>query len=337
MEPSTLSQFYDDLKSRMDAPSGAENKITRIQSDPSAGATMFSKPSDHFHMKSLKCRDKLVDDCRKHIIVDIYCHICPLDQSYIQGHQGMMKQDVDNMLAGKDMTATQYLTSAYEKTRAPLLEYLLWGTEAIGRQYMEDAVKKEKEADENGISLPEPDEVNTDNKEVAQQLVDVKQDSEYENFMDQLKAKTVKKIVTDVSKLINDKKEEQSMEFNPAASQEKLAEEDDGAVEESVFSACMDYLTRGIGPMMESVEDPDILMGLSIREATLNELDRCFQMEGSDLIRSKRRIGLGKGYIVNESACKSCVSKKENDGGDQGDGEKKEEQSDSKWEIGKKK
>ena len=307
MEPSSLSQFYDDLKSRMDEPSRPSDKLTRIQSNPVGG--LDGSTAGAWRMKAVKCRDKMVDDCRKHIIVDIYCHTCPLDQDYIDGNMGQMKQDVDKMLGGKDMSATQYLTSAYEKTKAPLLEYLLWSTEAIGRQFMEAADEKLKDVTDKAIDLPDPETPNADDPEVEQQLVDIKKDSEYENFMDQLKAKTVKKIVSDVSKLITDKKEEQSMEFNPAASQEKLANEDD-AVEESVFGVCMDYLVRGIGPMMESVEDQDELMGLSIREATLNEMDRCFEMEGSSLLHSRRRINMGKGYIVNESACKHCCGQK---------------------------
>ena len=60
----------------------------------------------------------------------------------------------------------------------------------------------------------------------------MKNDTEYETFIDKLKEKTINKIVTDVSKIITNKKEEKDMVFDPKPE----------AVSESYMSVSMDYI-----------------------------------------------------------------------------------------------
>ena len=73
---------------------------------------------------------------------------------------------------------------------------------------MEEAKEELKDAQENGedVVAPTTPDPETDD-EIQNQLVDIKDDTEYDSFVDTLKKKTIDKIVSDVTKIINDKKE----------------------------------------------------------------------------------------------------------------------------------
>lgn len=298
MEPENLSAFYADLKSRLNSDKGAtapNGPVTPIAGPgaPSSnmGATM---PLDvALHRKMVHHCDKLKDDCRKHILLDIYVKILPCDDDFKCKHMGMMHHDIDCMLKNKGMSATQYLTSCSEATKAPLLEFIMRSTDMIGKQYMEDTTAEINADKENGIATPEVKEPSVNDADVQDQLVDIKKDPEYETFVDKLKEKTVKKIVDDVSKIIADKKDEEKMTFDTSAPAAP-------AVAESVVGVGLDYITKHFGESMKNADEEEIL-GIAIREATLNQLDVVFRQKSGEFNEFASRIRWGKGVLINES------------------------------------
>lgn len=309
MEPENLSAFYADLKSRLNSDKGAtapNGPVTPIAGPgaPSSnmGATM---PLDvALHRKMVHHCDKLKDDCRKHILLDIYVKILPCDDDFKCKHMGMMHHDIDCMLKNKGMSATQYLTSCSEATKAPLLEFIMRSTDMIGKQYMEDTTAGINADKENGIATPEVKEPSVNDADVQDQLVDIKKDPEYETFVDKLKEKTVKKIVDDVSKIIADKKDEEKMTFDTSTPA-------NAAVAESVVGVGMDYMTNHFGKQMENI-DSDELLGIAIREATLNQLDVVFRQKSGEFNEFASRIRWGKGVLINESTIDEYFSESTN-------------------------
>lgn len=301
-----LTKFYDDLKSELNQ--------TEKPNDTHINPKLLKTQAGSLAWRNLahKAAKKLTDDCRKHILVDIYCKIIPLDKEFVDGHHGMMKSDIDNMLDNKGMTATQYFQSSHDETKAPLVEFVLRSTDMIGKQFFEEAEEKLNEAKEKGMDIPEP--IAPDNPEddqsINNQLIDIKEDPEYKTFIDKLKEKTINKIVNDISKIITDKKEEEKMTFNS-----KSISDQEAAVE-SVVSISLDYFNKKL--MKENVEStPEIrdeMMGVAIRESTINILDTVFKQPNSDIKHLIGKIRYNNGVLVNEStsnyfieACKNCV------------------------------
>mgnify|MGYP007024724519 CR=1 FL=1 len=217
-----LVDFYNDLKSQMDPKS----QDTEIQ----------NRSKEVWRNNMVTKRDNLVEDCAKRIIIDIYHHTLPLDDQYKDCNQQMVSDDVGSMLDKKNMTPMQYFKSAYEKTHAPLLEFVIRSINEIGRQYQEDATEDMKDKEEKGLPLVA---VDPNEDKVDSQLLEIKGDSEYEAFMDALKQKTINKIVSDVSSLIDDKKETGDMEFNSDDS----SNDNEPALESVVVNA-VNYLAR---------------------------------------------------------------------------------------------
>lgn len=304
MDNTKLTQFYDDLKNKLDQPAAQVPNAIRVGGNPVNGISQ-TPGAVAWRRKALGECDRLKNDCRKHILLDIYCKILPLDDDYVCGHHGQMKSDIDSMLNNKGMDATKYLTSCYEATHAPLVEFILRSTDMIGRQFMEEADETLKDAQKNDLEVPPP-EADIDSKEVEDQLVDVKNDSEYETFIDKLKEKTVNKIVNDVSKIINSKKEEKDMTFDPKPEADTSAPTggDDAPAMESTVLAGLNYLEKKL--MKEHVEvDPDTqedMIGMAIREATLNQIDLVFRQPNSDFRSFSSRMNFGRGYVINEAA-----------------------------------
>ena len=297
MDSKTLTNFYDQLKAKLNDSNSDQNTTTNIRvGGGPIGGTMEHPGVLMYRRKAAIEGDKLREDCRKHILLDIYCKILPLDDDYKCGHVGQMKSDIDNMLQGKNMTATQYLTSCFEATEAPLVEYILRSTDMIRDQFMKEANEKLADAIEQDISVPEPKAPDVESEDVNGQLVDIQKDTEYDTFIDKLKQKTVNKIVSDVSKIINDKKEEKNMTFDTTPAEELK--------KESAFGICLNYvegklMKEGI-ELNESLQDE--MIGMAIRESVLNEIDHVFSLTESDITRFSTRIRLGKGFICNESA-----------------------------------
>lgn len=294
MDNNTLTQFYDQLKSNLDQDNQVASPVMH-KMHHMHGHEGHSPEAMIWRNKAAHNAECLKDDCRKHILVDIYCKIIPLDDDYVCGHHGQMKADVDQMLQNKDMTASQYLTSCYEATKAPMLEFILRSTDTIGKEYMKEADETLKDAEDNEVSIPDPKAPSTEDEEVVDQLVDVKNDTEYETFIDKLKQKTINKIVNDVSKIISDKKEEKNMTFSTPATE---------SADESFVSAGVDYLQKHLYTENGSFtpEQTEEMIGMAIREATLNQFDVVFNQPGNTFKEYASRIRYGKGVIINESA-----------------------------------
>lgn len=297
MSETNLTKFYDDLKQKLN---NDETSVTppKMKVVMNPGGLNNSPNSLIWRNKAAHCCNQLKDDCHKHILLDIYCKILPLDQEFIDGNKGLMQQDIDSMLANKGMSATQYMKSCYESTNAPLLEFIIRSVNNIGKVYMEESEEILKDAQKNGTEISEPETPSTDDEQIETQLVDIKQDGEYETFIDALKQKTINKIVSDVSKIINDKKEENDMTFDTtpvADTEEKL---------ESTTSVAMNYIYQKLmkeGTEITTLIQNDII-GLAIRESTINQLDVVFKQPAGEFREFANRIRYGKGVLINESA-----------------------------------
>lgn len=293
MNSTQLTNFYDELKAKLDQDNTSTDTSIKVGGGPTNGV-MEHPGVLTFRRKAAAEGDKLRENCRKHIILDIYCKMLPLDDDYKCDHMRQMKNDIDCMLQGKNVSATQYLTSCFEATEAPLVEYILRATDMIRDQYMEKTNEELQDAISHDINIAEPKAPDIDSKEVQEQLVDIEKDTEYSSFIEKLKNKTVNKIVADVSKIINGKKEEKDMTFdtNPA----------DELKNESAVSISLDYITKQL--MTESVdvtpEVQDKMIGMAIRESVLNEMDNIFGITESNN-NFMTRIKLGKGFVCNES------------------------------------
>lgn len=288
-----LSNYYNSLKAEINKSDQPE--LMKVSNG--VGTTNSSPEAIRWRKIASNNCEALKDDCRKHIILDIYCKILPLDDDFKHGHHGMLHNDIDQMLANKGMTATQYLTSAAKETKAPLLEYVLRMTDLIGKQFMEEAVEKLKDAQEKNIDIPAPEAPSVDDKEIDSQLVDIEKDNEYENFIDKLKEKTVNKIVSDITKIINNKKEETNMQFDPKPTTE------------SAFSISFDYLQESLIKENAQVSEDlnDEMIAFAIRESTIYQMDNIFKIPNSDINNFTSKIRLGNGVLINESATKYFV------------------------------
>jgi hypothetical protein len=297
MDKSELTQFYDKLKSSLNQPTTTSTMLSV------GGPRDFNNPgAEIYKRKAMACRDELENQCAKHIIVDVYCKILPLDNDYVCGHHGRMCQDVDAMLASKNMTASQYLTSCSESTKAPLLEFVQRSIKNIGKSYMEEANADLKNAQENNEDIVAPSTPDTETDDnIQNQLVDIKEDPEYDSFIDKLKKKTINKIVSDVSKIINNKKEEKDMTFDPNP---EATIADTEAATESTVSIGLDYLQKKLLKENVDVTDDmrDQMIALAIRESTLNQLDVVFMQPEGHFKEFVSNIRFNKGVLINESA-----------------------------------
>lgn len=304
MDNNSLTNFYDNLKTQLNSDKGDSSPAMPVAT---MGSPVVQMPIPAMmHHKMMKHCDKLKDDCRKHILLDMYVKILPVDDDFKCGHMGMMKNDIDCMLKNKGMTATQYMTSCSEATHAPLLEYLMRATDMIGSQYLREAEAEAEDAAKNGAANVEPKEPSVNDAEVQDQLVDIKKDSEYETFIDKLKEKTINKIVKDVSDLISDKKEEKKMTFDPkddATPNAAVNPNPEAPVAESAVSVGLDYIQKQLvkNNIQLSESAKDDVLALAIREATLNQLDVVFNQKSGQFNEFASRIRWGKGVLINES------------------------------------
>ena len=293
MQPMGLSQYYDMIKNGQDP--------SVVNSDSSA----FTPPihqhhhdHDDFDWKNKvmnHCHD-IKNSCAKHIILDIYVNILPLDHDYKCHNMGMLKNDVDKMLTNKNMDGMQYLTSCYEKTKAPLLNYIIRSINEIGKHYLEDASQNLTDSkNDNGVVQNAPDIKTPDDKEVESQLIDVKNTTEYPLFIEELKKKTVDKIVKDITSLINSKKEEKAITFNAPTDNSEIKNE-------SSIIVGMDYIQKVLWENADVVkENQEALLGIAIREAALNEIDVVFRQTGPFIEDFHKKLWKNKGVLINES------------------------------------
>lgn len=293
-----LNNYYNSLKEELNRQSN-NNQSELMRVSNGSGELNSSPESIRWRKIASNECDKLKDKCRKHIILDIYCNILPLDKEFIDGNMGLMKKDIDQMLDSKGLSATQYLTSAAKETKAPLIEYVLRMTDLIGKSFMEKSEETLKDAQKNNIDIPAPEAPDVEDEEIDSQLVDIKNDAEYKTFIEKLKEKTVNKIVADISKIINNKKEENEMQFDPKPE----------VATESAFSISLDYLQKGLinENAVVPAEMNDELIGIAIRESTMLQIDSLFKQPYSDIKDFASRIKFGKGILINESATRYFV------------------------------
>ena len=275
-----LSNYYNDLKSAESPVSSPV--VLRDVNVPAVAAAWRNRAAAN--------AEKLRDDCKKHLIVDVYCKILPLSDDFKAGHHGQMCNDIDCMLAKNGMTATQYLTSCFESTKAPFVEYLIRSTDLIGKAYMENEMKKLNDAAEKNEKIDDPDDTSIEDQEASDALVDITNDTEYETFIDALRKKTIDKIVRDVSDIIDDKKDDSKMQFNS----------------ESAVAAGLDYFQKALWTEDKQIpaDVQEEMIGLAIREATLREIDLCFNraMPFNEFASTLR---YGKGILINEAAAET--------------------------------
>lgn len=295
MENGQLMNFYDTLKKELN---NNNDRTSNVMSVGSSTIGLNHPNAIAFKRKAVDACNDLKDKCYKHVLLDIYCKVTPLDADYVANNMGMMSNQIDSSLASKGITATQYFKSAAKNTNAPLVEFVMHSIDNIGKAYMEAEDAKLKDAQENDLNVEAPESPDPmEDPDVESQLVDVEKDEEYETFIDKLKKKTINKIVSDISKIIANKKEESEMTFD-------THDNKNGAMEESVASLAMDYAEKRL--YKEGVElTPechDEIVALAISEATLNEIDKVFQQPNSGLNNIKTAIRMGKGMVMNESA-----------------------------------
>ena len=293
MEPNELSKFYNDLKASL----ADTNPVEPITANPT---------DNMFHTKLIKKRDDLQNDCCKHILLDIYCKILPLDGDWIGKHMHHMHHDIDSMIGKRNMNAIQYMTACKESTNAPLLEFILRSTNLIGSSYMEEASKEAAEEKSTTGSNPvTPKDAKITDSQITDMIVDIKQDPEFKSFIDKLKKKTTDKIVNDVSKFIINKNEDKNMRFDTK----------NNTTNESAFNTSMEYFqTRLIREGVELTNSDDIeeMIGMCIREATLYEINRVFNQLPIQFNRYAESINNGSGIIVNTKSVNEFISTKKN-------------------------
>lgn len=285
-------------------------KAGNVNSNPLLGTTPTGQALTAQLKKHTDC---LKDRCYKHILLDLYCKIVPLDTDFVNGNMRLMGADVDNMLKSKSMTPTQYMVACSESTKAPLFKFIINSVNEIGGKFFEDSQAAVNDAKSKGMDIPVPEapEDPTDDEDVKNQLIDIESDTEYDTFVDALKKKTIDKIVDDVTKIINDKQEESDMTFDPNPQPTVNPEL------ESTTSVGMDYLQYRL--LKEGVDASSItenILGYAIREATLNQIDLAAKIPGSSFKEFATRIRFGKGMIINETAVQSLIEAVTNDKSD---------------------
>ena len=314
----SLTQFYNDIKKN---PEMADRMSpTILPGEPTPARERYMSAVHNF-------AHGLKDDCAKHIILHVYCHMNPLDKDYIDTNKPKMAGDVDNMLASKGMSSTAYLTSCGEKTKAPVLEFVNRSLDFIAQDYIERMVAQYDEADELGVELPPPTVApTTDDPAVRSQLGEITSDDQLDSALDKIRAQTRSQIVDNISKLIIDKKNEKDMTFSPeedntdakAAARQALDKQNNqqqaqqqpqqqqaqpAPQSESAMQVCMNFIAQH--QIMENVHPDkkmqDYLMTMAIRECTLYEMDKVFaQVDRFDESPFIESIERGNGVVVNE-------------------------------------
>ena len=159
---------------------------------------------DRWREKLNKHCDSLKDKFCRHILVDMYCKIIPLDHDYVCKHQQRMANDIDDFLANKGMTSYQYLTAAKENTKAPLIDFILREADRTAKEYYERCCKKIREDKKKGINRY-AEEANTDFNTMQAYTIGVRENPEYIEAAKLLYEKTLKNAVSDVKEIVDSK------------------------------------------------------------------------------------------------------------------------------------
>lgn len=186
----------DDTVNRMRA-------LNRSYDDPMSRQYAYDY-DDRWREKLNKHCDSLKDKFCRHILVDMYCKIIPLDHDYVCKHQQRMANDIDDFLANKGMTSYQYLTAAKENTKAPLIDFILREADRTAKEYYERCCKKIREDKKKGINRY-AEEANTDFNTMQAYTIGVRENPEYIEAAKLLYEKTLKKAVSDVKEIVDSK------------------------------------------------------------------------------------------------------------------------------------
>lgn len=255
---------------------------------------LSSNPKLHAYRQDITADvDNFKEKCAKHILLDIYMKVLPFDDDYCKNNRGLIVNDLDKYLVSKNTSGLQYLKSSQESTKAPLLEFVVRSINNIVTEYYENATDELKKNSDEGIDVP-PEPIPDDEDSIENQLVDIKKDSEYEDFIEKLKKKTINKIVTDISELLKDKKEEKDMTFNVKT-------------ESTAFTVAMEYITEWCMKNKNEANSSDDAIGLAIRESVLNDFDTIFKQRPVSLNEYATRLRFGKGIVINESSLGEVV------------------------------
>lgn len=288
------------------------NKIKGEDPSDGAGSTGQSKTAYRDRINyDIQVEDnvnKLKDNCCHQIILNLYMKANPMDDDYKHHHYHQMSKDVDSMMSSHNMSPTQYLTAAAEKTKSPVLEYFVRGINKICDMYKEDAFVKYNDALNNDIKMTTPPAPDLSDGNINKHLIDLEDDLQAQDVLTAIEDQTKSQIVNNISNLLINKKQEDDMEFDPEPN-DSLGMD----VEESAISVGMDFINRYMMMNESAVTvDNDMyeeFLGLCIRESTLNEIDKCLEMASNYSITDyKYTIRSGNGTIVNEMSIDEVVN-----------------------------
>lgn len=278
---SKLLEAYDNITNVMTPEIKSNNRMIQKEINANIGKPLIRRSI------IVKNSDVFREACSKHILLDIYSKILPVYQEDLNNNNQFVYDDIDAFLNNKNQSATQYMKNAYERNHAPLLEYMINSINAITNEYIREADEEDKKNNDDINIDPEPiDDVSEE--ELDSQLVDIKKDVEYDDFIDKLKKKTIKRIVDDITNLLKDKQGEDNMKFELPQN------------ESSEFLIALNHINEYC--MKNNIDaDDDSRIMLAVREATLNMIDKTFDYPQCSGRQYYAKIRSGNGIIVNES------------------------------------
>lgn len=270
----TLTSYYDNLKN--DSATDDSALLMNVQGNNGI----------KWRNQALQNSKVLCDKCCKHILLDIYFNILPLDDDYKCGHKAQMIGDIDSMLAAKGLTATQYLKSCSESTNSSLAKFLNDSMMKIQSSYMAEKESELKNAQDNHLQILAPVVPEMESPEVAGAVEDIKDDTEYSMFIEALKKKTAETIIKDISDVINSSNSNKELQYKPNT--------------ESATQTCIDYINTKL--MKENREvDTEAVLGLAIRESTLREIDKAFKV-AKPFNEFRTQVYFGHSVLLTEAA-----------------------------------
>lgn len=297
---SDLMNTYEQLRQRYDEPMGGPNPVQ--QSKPLIRSVNPTNPKMHaFRSQLSKEGERMREECCKRILLDIYMRTLPLDEDYVRGNMGMFRDDIDRMLTSRGMTALQYFQSAYNETKAPLLEYVLRSVDAVVGEFREDAEIGRVEADKRNMNLPVPTVAEED---IERAVADITSDAEYENFIEVLKKKTIDRIVDDVSRII-ERDPITPAKPTPIAPRANLSVES-----ASPFEVAMNHavkLMTKINPDKTGADDP--VLATAMRESCMYTIGMVMGLEDGNMKQFESKLSLNKGVLITESGIRENFHK----------------------------
>lgn len=228
---------------------------------------------------------KKCDDYKNQLATDIITYWRDkIDPDDTDKNKENIQADIDLFLKGKDIGAYQYLKSAKENTNSPYIEMILNHIDDVVKQYKEEAEEELKQDVIVTKDIPDPEDIPEKNK-------DIKDDIETKSFIDDLRKKTINTIVSQVTKIINDSKETNNMNFS-INTNEKV----------NMIEECINWMTESALRDGKEFKLNDDILELAIRECVMHEFDVLFKFESSNNDQFVKKIRNNKASILNESS-----------------------------------